>query len=261
MPDWLKETQVEFTPNKKEAFLIKNQKGLLFLLRKFQKKEESAENPLRTIHPTVRLLTVFFLIILISLTRQVIVLWLIGLYLGGLLLLLDPVSLRLVCKKAGLLLVMPLVIYLPTLLFNQGSHLFLLRLPLLSITLANYTETTSVYELLVTLKRLHLPNVILLQLDITIKYIYLFGHLLLEMLQAVEARAVGGKIKLAVGSNLIGLIYLKAIAYGKQLDRAMTARCFTGEYYGVRQPLRKKDQLFVLAHSMLFIGLLWIGRI
>lgn len=259
MPDWMKETQVDFTPNKKEAFLIKNQKGLLFLLQKFQKSEAQTENPLRSIHPTVRFLTVFFLILLISLTKQIVVLWVIGLYLGGLLLLVDPASLKNVLKKAILLLLMPLIVYLPTLFFSQGSHLFLLRLPLLSLALANYTETTSVYELLTTLKRLHLPNVVLLQLDITIKYIYLFGHLLLDMLQAVEARAVSGNIKLAVGSNLIGLIYLKAVAYGQQLDRAMTARCFTGEYYDSRQPLRKKDQLFVAAHSLLFILLLCVG--
>lgn len=101
-------------------------------------------------------------------------------------------------------------------------------------------------QFIAALKIFHFPNIILLQLDITIKYIFFFGNLLIQLLAAVEARAVGGNIQLSTGSNLISLISLKSFTYGKKLDMVMEARGYTGQYYRVKQPLKTKDFWLVL---------------
>ncbi|MFG5501539.1 energy-coupling factor transporter transmembrane protein EcfT, partial [Enterococcus faecalis] len=106
--------------------------------------------------------------------------------------------------------------------------------------------------------------IILLQLDITIKYIFFFGNLLIQLLAAllaaVEARAVGGNIQLSTGSNLISLISLKSFTYGKKLDMVMEARGYTGQYYRVKQPLKTKDFLVSIVYLLFFGGLLYLGR-
>lgn len=258
MPDWLKENETSFTPGKKETFLIKNQKGLLFILAKFTSGTHS-KNRFSVVHPMVRLVILLTLILLTSLTKSFLVLWLIALYLGGLLLFLPAFDLRKVLQRALILSVMPFFIYLPTLIFFQSQPLFLLRLPLVTTAVSLFAASTDAFEFLSTLKSLRLPDVVLLQLDITIKYIYFFGHLLLEMLKAIRARAVGNQLKLALGTSLFGIIYLKALAYGRQLNWAMEARCFNGEYFQLKRQLTKQDQLTVLAHFLLFIGLIYLG--
>ena len=93
-----------------------------------------------------------------------------------------------------------------------------------------------------------------------IKYIFFFGNLLIQLLAAVEARAVGGNIQLSTGSNLISLISLKSFTYGKKLDMVMEARGYTGQYYRVKQPLKTKDFLVSIAYLLFFGGLLYLGR-
>ena len=67
---------------------------------------------------------------------------------------------------------MPLIIYLPIFL-GQFSLLFIVHL-FLAIVISQYMETTNMNQFIATLKIFHFPNIILLQLDITIKYIFFF---------------------------------------------------------------------------------------
>ncbi|PQG71488.1 energy-coupling factor transporter transmembrane component T, partial [Enterococcus faecalis] len=123
-----------------------------------------------------------------------------------------------------------------------------------------YMETTNMNQFIAALKIFHFPNIILLQLDITIKYIFFFGNFLNQLLAAVEARAVGGNIQLSTGSNLISLISIKSFTYGEKLDMVMEARGYTGQYYRVKQPLKTKDFLVSIAYLLFFGGLLYLGR-
>ena len=233
MPEWMKESSTSFEPNKKETFMLKNRKGILFLLNKFQVSGKRNKTILSDIHPAIQLISTFLLIVLISTAQKVLVLWLLGIYLGMLLLVEKPTILRNIVKKASILILMPLIIYLPIFFLGQFSLLFIVHLFFLAIVISQYMETTNMNQFIAALKIFHFPNIILLQLDITIKYIFFFGNLLIQLLAAVEARAVGGNIQLSTGSNLISLISLKSFTYGKKLDMVMEARGYTGQYYRV----------------------------
>ena len=89
-----------------------------------------------------------------------------------------------------MLLIFPLVLYLPHLLLSGGQSLFLFRLPLIAVAIAYYSETSTISEMLAALKGLHFPDLVLLQLDITIKYIDVFGKQLMDLLKGIEARAL-----------------------------------------------------------------------
>lgn len=260
MPEWMKESSTSFEPNKKETFMLKNRKGILFLLNKFQVSGKRNKTILSDIHPAIQLISTFLLIVLISTAQKVLVLWLLGIYLGMLLLVEKPTILRNIVKKASILILMPLIIYLPIFFLGQFSLLFIVHLFFLAIVISQYMETTNMNQFIAALKIFHFPNIILLQLDITIKYIFFFGNLLIQLLAAVEARAVGGNIQLSTGSNLISLISLKSFTYGKKLDMVMEARGYTGQYYRVKQPLKTKDFLVSIVYLLFFGGLLYLGR-
>lgn len=75
------------------------------------------------------------------------------------------------------------------------------------------------------MKKLRFPDLVLLQLDITVKYIYIFWtNAFVAILKAIEARAVGRYLKFQVGSNIWGMLYIKAVEYGKEPQHAMEAR-------------------------------------
>ena len=119
MPEWMKESSTSFEPNKKETFMLKNRKGILFLLNKFQVSGKRNKTILSDIHPAIQLISTFLLIVLISTTQKVLVLWLLGIYLSMLLLVEKLTILRNIVKKASILILMPLIIYLPIFFFRS----------------------------------------------------------------------------------------------------------------------------------------------
>lgn len=259
MPEWLTHQNTYLLSDKKDTFLMKNQKGLLFILEKFDRTAEKNNQPV--IHPSLRFLSTIGFLLLMSLTQKLLVMWVGGLYLIGTLLFFPPAKSRRIIAKSVLLLIMPLLVYLPSLLIHQANPLFILRLPLIACLISQYTETTTTYQLLSLLKRWHLPDIVLFQLDITIKYIYLLANVLLNMLKGVRARHVGNKhLKMYLGTNLIALVYLRSLDYGRKLQQAMEARGFNGTYHAQREPFKKADYLYFLLQAVLFLSLFLIGR-
>lgn len=158
-----------------------------------------------------------------------------------------------------MLLIFPLVLYLPHLLLSGGQSLFLFRLPLIAVAIAYYSETSTISEMLVALKGLHFPDLVLLQLDITIKYIDVFGKQLMDLLKGIEARSFGGNHRFRIGSNIWGILYLKAIRYGEELTQAMEARCFVGEYVKSSQSFTWKDWLALISLVAVILGQILLG--
>ena len=44
---------------------------------------------------------------------------------------------------------------------------------------------------------------------------------LMDLLKGIEARSFGGNHRFRIGSNIWGILYLKAIRYGEELTQAM----------------------------------------
>ncbi|MGM0302861.1 hypothetical protein IGI66_002511 [Enterococcus sp. AZ048] len=261
MPDWLtSQNEDALLLDKKNSFLMKNQKGLLFILEKFDHgSERSAAS---AIHPSLRFLSTLALLLIVSLSQKMLVLWICGLYIFSGLLFFSQKDLKKILGKSVLLSAMPFLIYLPSLLLHQGTFLFLIRVPLIACLISQYTETATTYELLSLLKRWYLPNIVLFQLDITIKYIYILAKVMVHMMKGISARHVGNQqVKLYLGTNVIALIYLRSLDYGKKLQQAMEARGFNGTYPTHKLALKKIDYVYILTQVMLLFVLFFIGKV
>ena len=185
LPEWMSEERPVVTKVGRNNFLIRNRHHLEALLQKFE------THPLKVasvFHPTAKVLLLFFLLISVGISRNLTVLWILALFLGAGVAFLPHSILVRTLKKTVVLLIFPLVLYLPHLLLSGGQSLFLFRLPLIAVAIAYYSETSTISEMLAALKGLHFPNLVLLQLDITIKYIDVFGKQLMDLLKGIEAR-------------------------------------------------------------------------
>ena len=230
LPDWISEERPVVAKVGRNNFLIRNRHHLEALLQKFE------THPLKVasvFHPTAKLLSsLFLLLVSVGISRNLIVLWIVALFLGaGVAFLPHSVFVEDFEKNCSVVESFPLVLYLPHLLLSGGQSLFLFRLPLIAVAIAYYSKTSTISEMLVALKGLHFPDLVLLQLDITIKYIDVFGKQLMDLLKGIEARSFGGNHRFRIGSNIWGILYLKAIRYGEELTQAMEARCFVGRVW------------------------------
>lgn len=93
------------------------------------------------------------------------------------------------------------------------------------------TCTTQWNELIITLKIFRIPDIFILVLDITIKYIIILGEFSLNMVYALKLRSVGkNNNKSTALSGVVGTMFIKSKEMAEEMYGAMESRGFTGTY-------------------------------
>lgn len=81
------------------------------------------------------------------------------------------------------------------------------------------------------LKAFFVPDIFILVLDITLKYIVMLGEFSLSMLYSLKLRSVGvNRNKYASLSGVAGTLFIKSREMAEDMYAAMECRGFTGEY-------------------------------
>ena len=89
--------------------------------------------------------------------------------------------------------------------------------------------TTGYYEICRTLSRLHLPDVITLQLLFLYRYTHLLVRQAITLRQARSARSYGRKVyPLKFWGQYIAQLFLSTLSRAEKIDQAIVARGFTG---------------------------------
>ena len=138
LPEWMSEERPVVTKVGRNNFLIRNRHHLEALLQKFE------THPLKVtsvFHPTAKVLLLFFLLVSVGISRNLTVLWIVALFLGAGVAFLPHSVLVRTLKKTVVLVIFPLVLYLPHLLLSGGQSLFLFRLPLIAVAIAYYSDS------------------------------------------------------------------------------------------------------------------------
>lgn len=102
--------------------------------------------------------------------------------------------------------------------------------------------------------RFGLPSALVAVLDMTYRYLYLFLLFLLEYIMGHKSRITGNEMyadKLSwIGRTIADFLRLTR-EYSEDIQHAMLARGFTGEYYKEKLTVNKKDACFLLAAALL----------
>lgn len=115
---------------------------------------------------------------------------------------------------------------LPSLLLQANNiGLFLARIALIMLNISIFLSITSWPQFIQGLKQLHLPNVIILTLDITMKYVYTLGVYIQELLSSIKLRTFGQHVNRRVLGVIIGQVYLSA----KNEPVIFTKQCYYGD--------------------------------
>jgi len=130
----------------------------------------------------------------------------------------------------------------------------LLRFFLTTITALVLIATTGFSGVCVGLGRLGLPDVMVTQLLLLYRYIFVLGEEAMRMARARSLRSFDGKgMGLAVYGQILGHLLLRTYARASRLYQAMLARGFDGQVRIMRQlRFTARDLTFVLGWSALF---------
>jgi cobalt/nickel transport system permease protein len=106
-----------------------------------------------------------------------------------------------------------------------------------------------------------IPDVLILVLDLTLRYVSMLGELSLEMLHALRLRSVGRiRGKTSALSGIPGTIFLRSREAAEDTRSAMECRCFTGSYGAGPAPgLHAADALLFVCDGAILAGFILAG--
>ena len=232
MPEWLLKKDNYIPSNDGNTFINKSILSILRMLSKF--KYSTAHDPHKFgINTISKLISAILLIILVSTSRSFAFLMIIDVYLLLIISLLKVDQIKHIIKMALVVTLFTLIILFPSILMgNESNSMMIIIRTLTTVTVVNITSAITQWnEITKALKLLFIPDIFILVLDVTIKYIIIFGEFSLNMLYALKLRSIGNnKNKSNPLSGIIGTMFIKSKEMAEEMYGAMECRGFTGEY-------------------------------
>jgi len=210
--------------------------------------------------PTCRLLCALGYVLLVSIARRPMFVALAGATLLVVLALQPARRIAVTVRGAFPAALFTAIILLPYALSGGPARPALLVFKVLLSTgaVALVASTTEWASLSGAARRLRVPSLFVMVLDVTIRFVAWLGELSLDMLQAVRLRSVGrNRHKDAALGGVAGSLYLRSRELADDLHAAMVCRGFTGEYHPVgRLALGKLDAALGAGLAVLTVALI-----
>ena len=224
LPPFLQKNECnDFEFKKSSMFLGKNLNTLSKMLDKirFTRNEASEKNS-----PYIRLLEFMILTIVISLSKNLIFLWITSLFFLSKLALFKGSTIISVIKRLFILCLLSFVFILPGVIFanNVNPSLFLFRVGVNLLNLSIFSASTPFPSLVKALRQLGMPMLFVQTMDICYKYIYVLGNVTVSIIEAVKLRCIGMKEDKRLVGAIIGQLYLSTDRYTRELYEAMVLR-------------------------------------
>lgn len=257
IPSWMAEPEAYSAPKDSDGFLTRSTLSVLGVLSKIR---ETSQRGLRWASPAVMLLTVFVLIVLMALSKNMIFTYVVLAEMLIVSLFLSGKALARSMKTSFSAMLLSLILLLPAALSGAPRTMLTVSIKVfISVALLNLVSQTMPFNRITeSFKAFHVPDLFIFTLDITLKYIVLLGDVCVNMLNALRLRSVGkNREKGKSLSGILGVTFLKSREMADDMYDAMTCRGFEGEYVKSKQrSLGWKDAvtfLFLAGMIALFI--------
>lgn len=247
-----------YTPEKDhDGFIAKSILKLLGLLATIR---GNAAEEQKGAGAAMKLTATLTLIILTAVSRNMFFTWcLIAGFLVRLIFVPGKISLRVMKNAAGVTILSALIL-LPSVFTGSPRTILTVSLKVfLSVGLITLMSLSTPWNKITeALKILHVPDLLIFILDLTLKYIAILGSICCNMLTSLKLRSIGrNHQKEHAFSGIFGVTFIKSRQMAYEMYEAMVCRGFEGEYIKDRKrSLGKRDVpllLILAAVIMLFI--------
>ena len=216
LPIWMENTDSYVPPRGGGTFAVKTIRSISAAVGKLQFQQGRERKPF--LPAAVRLLLLFALILLLSLSRHLLVLLACTAFAMMALAVLPPDRILSVWKSALAAALFAFLVLLPAMLLRpagRGNNLIIIWKIFISV------QMVSIFVFIFTI-------------DISLKYIVLLGRLINDLLTSYLLRAVGkNKQKYTSVGGVMGVVFLRGTEMNRQMYEAMVCRGFTDDYEGL----------------------------
>lgn len=256
LPDWLLEEACYTPPKDRDSFILKSSASVAGVLAHFR-LDDGQEADLAPSAPA-KLIFGFCCILMTSLsTNFFFTLVMLGLVLVRLCLL-PAAALKRAVSVALVAGVMSFCIMLPAVLLGQSHSAVLIATKVVvSVGICmTVALSTPFSKITAALRVFHVPDLVILTIDLALKNIVGLGTVALEVLGSLRLRSVGrNNHKTTSMGGVSGVVFMKAGRSAQDTFDAMRCRGFEGEYRTTRSnPFRLRD-LALLAVGLVLFGL------
>jgi len=237
LPDWMMKEEITVNDSEvKSGFLQSNLSTVISLLSYLKIEDRKKYGG----SPVIRICELLILLVLIYNSKSIVFLWTVGIFFLAEVAFFSGREIRSIVKKLIRLIIFTSVILLPSYLLHPSIHptFFLIRTVLLLLNLSVFLTKTSWSDFITGLRGLYLPEELVMIFDIAIKYFYILGNHIRNILYAVRIRSVGGGVSKKLTGAILGQVYLISKEHMKSLYEAMLLRG-----YGTKVKVRRKLQL------------------
>ena len=233
MPEWLEKEEDYDAVRDNDSWLAKSALSIVSKLNAFRSAQMSYGQLGRSFPPVLKLLLMLAMILAVSLVRNMLYVYIaLAIVLIHVCFLRGEHLRRTVAGSAAATFISALIL-LPSVFLGSPTSLLTVSLKVcVCVTLVGIlSSTTSWNRLTAGLASLHVPDVFIFTLDITLKYIVILGDLCLDMLNALRLRSVGRNRSPASSlSGILGHAFLVSRHMANEMYDAMRCRGFEGEY-------------------------------
>jgi cobalt/nickel transport system permease protein len=247
----------------KDTFINKSILSLLSLISRI-KSQDSHTAGKYSMSVTLKVAYTFLLVILLSLSRSFTFVMVVNVFLLAVLSMMKAKDIIKVLKVSLLMTFFSFIILLPAAFLGNSYSIQMITLKVFAtITAVNILSHTTRWNAITSaMKNFFIPDIFVLVLDITIKYIVMLGDFALNMLYALRLRSVGKNDKKYTSlSGVAGTMFIKSKEMAEDMYHAMACRGYTGEY---RVFNKFRFTLIDLPYTMIFIGIvllfIYLGR-
>lgn len=253
MPEWLQKAE-NYTPlTDKDTFVNKSILSFIGLLSRIRAQDKLEDR--FGVNAFFRVLFTLMLIVFVSLSRTFGFIYLVVAYELILLCFIPGKDIIKILRGALIAALFTAIILIPTVF--SGNTYSILVIPIkvfVSLVAVNILSNATRWDqIILALKRFHLPDLFIFVLDITLKYIVMLGEFTVEMLYALKLRSVGKNSgKYGALSGIAGTMFLKSREMASDMYTAMECRGFTGEYRIYQKfTFRLQDAVYLLINALI----------
>ncbi|GIM28094.1 cobalt permease [Clostridium polyendosporum] len=262
--DWLFK-QDDYVPKEdKDAFVDKSIFSLLGVLSSIKRSSRRFPSRIHSINPALKLISSLLIIILISISKSYKFTLVIYSYLFVMFALLNKEEIKKILCISLVIPIFTLIALIPSIIAGNVYNSLIIVMRILSAVLVTniLSFTTKWNDIVGALKLLYIPDIFILVMEITLRYIYILGEFSLDMLYALKLRSIGkNEDKYTSVSEMIGTLFLKSKDLGDELYLAMECRGFQGEYVHLTKfKLNLVDYIYGLFIIVLVLAFIIFNR-
>jgi len=264
LPEWMSGEEVYNPKKEKGSFVNKSILSVLGLLSRI-KSQDTKDASRKKPHAVFMVIGTLLLVVLLSFSRGVAFLMVVLVYLLVMLAFMDGREIRAILKVSLIAALGSSLVLLPAALTGNAFTAVLITGKVFAgVTAVNLLSHSAKWnDISGAFKRFFVPDLFIFVFDITVKYIYMLGDYLLNMLYALKLRSVGvNRNKYASLSGIGGNLFLRSAEMAGEMYGAMECRGFTGKYRAAKRfRLSPADLLYTGANLAIVIAFIYLGRV